>query len=219
MNPDGSWHTKLLLVIEAKLNPAVLLTRTNGKGRGNARWEVTSKGEQNAYETEHDQRLGIGRAKMHNREMLGTFLRQLLKNGDLQSVFYLGEIVLGVLFLIGVWFFRPKSPESNFRVREADLKNSRPKISAAETHTLAEARIQKTTPLQLVGIRIDGEPHEILGIASGATTQEIQKAYRDLMKQYHPDRVGRPGTREWTDAQKIAEAINQAKDHMLKKRG
>lgn len=60
--------------------------------------------------------------------------------------------------------------------------------------------------------------HEILGISPSASVEEVQKAYRELMKRYHPDKVGRPGTREWSDAQKIAEAINHARDTMLKSR-
>lgn len=30
-------------------------------------------------------------------------------------------------------------------------------------------------------------PYEVLGIKQGATPAEIKKAYRDLVKQYHPD--------------------------------
>jgi DnaJ-domain-containing protein 1 len=50
---------------------------------------------------------------------------------------------------------------------------------------------------------------------SHAIEVQIQSAYRELMKRYHPDRVGRPGTREWQDAQGIAEAINRAKRDLL----
>lgn len=37
------------------------------------------------------------------------------------------------------------------------------------------------------------------------------------MKRYHPDHVGRLGTREWKDAQKFAEALIRAKEAMTKK--
>lgn len=33
------------------------------------------------------------------------------------------------------------------------------------------------------------DPYAVLGIASGATPDEITRAYRDQMKRYHPDRV------------------------------
>jgi DnaJ-class molecular chaperone len=84
---------------------------------------------------------------------------------------------------------------------------------------LGQATVKKVqAPLQLAGIRIDGLPHEILGVSARATEVEVQSAYRELMKLYHPDKVGRPGTREWNDAQKIAEALNSARKKMLVKK-
>jgi DnaJ-class molecular chaperone len=74
---------------------------------------------------------------------------------------------------------------------------------------------KRQSPLQLSGIRIDGAPHEILGVQAKASEAEVQSAYRELMKLYHPDKVGRPGTREWNDAQKIAEALNTARKSMI----
>lgn len=132
--------------------------------------------------------------------------------------FYLIQMAIGALFLVLGWiFFRPKEPKSGFRVREADLR--RPGAQNPDrSQALAQARLKRSEPLRLPGIRIDGAPHEILGISAQATPEEIQRAYRDLMKRYHPDVVGRPGTREWQEAQKIAEAINQAKAALLKKR-
>lgn len=43
-------------------------------------------------------------------------------------------------------------------------------------------------------------PHETLGIAPGATREEIHAAYREAVKQYHPDRVAHLGK----DLQKLA---------------
>jgi DnaJ-domain-containing protein 1 len=127
--------------------------------------------------------------------------------------FYLFQIALGAGFLILLaWLRTPKQPESRFRVREADRKSSQP----AQDGGLADAKMKRAEPLRLGGIRIDAPPHEILGIRPGASAAQIQKAWRELMKRYHPDRIGRPGTREWQDAQKIAEAINHAKDELLK---
>ena len=153
--------------------------------------------------------------------MIVALLKRLHQEGNLQSFFYMGEFALGAIFVTVVWFLRPQSPETHFRVRESDLKKSDPKglkKNQPGLQTLAEARIQKKEILRLNGIRIDGLPHEILGVSSQASPQEIQQAYRNLMKQYHPDRIGTQGSREWNDAQKIAEAINHAKDVMLKKR-
>jgi DnaJ-domain-containing protein 1 len=33
------------------------------------------------------------------------------------------------------------------------------------------------------------DPHAVLGVQRGATAEDITRAYRDQMKQYHPDRV------------------------------
>lgn len=136
----------------------------------------------------------------------------------IRQAFMAGQVLLGALVLFVVFRIFGGSGESAFRSREADKPR---KSSATAPHRiagpdpLAEAKIQKRKPLQLEGIRVDGAPHEILGVASDAAPAQIQKAYRELMKRYHPDRVGRPGSREWTDAQKIAEAINAAKEALL----
>lgn len=145
---------------------------------------------------------------------------------NLKAVFYRGEIILGILILGVVWFLRPKGPKSQFRVRESD----QPFRQSATPNGLADAKIkshreqghsgresQLHAPLRLEGIRIDGSPYQILGVSPQASNSEVQKAYRELMKHYHPDRVGRPGSPEWKEAQKIAEAINRAKAEILKK--
>lgn len=121
--------------------------------------------------------------------------------------------IAGILWLM----LRPKRPESLFQVREADLKKPGGTRDRTGKDELAHAKLKRHEPLRLGGIRIDGPPHEVLGVKVGATPEEIQKSYRDLMKRYHPDLVGRPGSREWNDAQRIAEALNRAKETLLKR--
>ena len=138
---------------------------------------------------------------------------------QIRHFFYLGQILLGAAFLgVGWLFIRPKESESGFKLREADRKPvpGEPTKTVIAPDALANARIQKAVPLSLPGIRIVGSPHEVLGISPGASKDQVQRAYRELMKRYHPDKIGRPGSREWKDAQKIAEALNLAKEKMLK---
>lgn len=137
------------------------------------------------------------------------------------KVFFIGlqALVFGGVIVFFLKRFSGKQ-ESFFKVREADRPQSPSQKRSGELG-LADAKIlprkssQTSRPLLLSGIRIDCPPHEILGISEHATLEEIQGAYRELMKQYHPDRVGRPGSREWQDAQKIAEAINRARKELL----
>lgn len=138
-------------------------------------------------------------------------------------ILYFGELAFVVALVILCIWFANREPESGFRVRESDLKKPGRRSDAPKKLTsdsLAEAKLKpKAKPLQLAGISLQGEPHEILGVRADATEAQIQKAYRELMKRYHPDIVGRPGSREWEDAQKIAEAINRAKSDLLASRG
>ncbi len=149
----------------------------------------------------------------------------------IQKYFYLSQIGLGFLGITAAWLmFRPKTGSSQFKTREADLKKSKPSGPDSGLR-LEDARLeikgfeeerrrkekQKAT-LSLPGVRTDGTPHEVLGIAPGATEQEILKAYRDLMKRYHPDKVAPAGTPAWKDAQAIAESLNRAKDALIQKK-
>jgi DnaJ-domain-containing protein 1 len=138
---------------------------------------------------------------------------------ETKDYFYLGQILLGGVFLLGAWYFvRGKAPESNFKVREAD-RPPRPKAGKPNGQDdLANARLASFERVLLPGIRLDGAPHELLGISPDASEWEIQQAYRELMKRFHPDKVGPIGSQQWKDAQGIAEKINWAKREMLARR-
>ncbi|HLE01474.1 MAG TPA: J domain-containing protein [Bdellovibrionota bacterium] len=131
------------------------------------------------------------------------------------------EIALVAMIVGIVWILRrPREAESSFKFREADRLKPAQERSSKTPDLLAHAQMKRPPrPLRLEGIRIDGKPHEVLGVAATASPAEIQRAYRDLMKRYHPDRIGAPGSREWHDSQKIAEAINHAKEVLLKNKG
>jgi hypothetical protein len=132
-------------------------------------------------------------------------IKKLQEQGDLKSFFYLGEFLFFLVFVLVFWVLRPKAPESQFRNRESDPNSN---LDSKKNH-LSLFTVEK--------LRANRMPHEILGIREGSSAEEIKKAYRSLMKRYHPDKVGSPGTQKWVESQKIAEAINHAKDEMLKR--
>jgi len=150
---------------------------------------------------------------------MAAIVKGIFRNLDpeqLKNVFLIAQVLFGALIVFTFWSLGRNKSESVFKVRESDTKKPRPPGSKAlPGQDLGAAKMKMPETFRLSGIRIDGAPHEVLGIPARATEPEIQSAYRELMKQYHPDRVGRPGTREWNDAQKIAEAINNARKKML----
>lgn len=135
--------------------------------------------------------------------------KKVLTPKNLELFFHWGQVIL-LLFCIWIfWWYGFQGKKSSFRFREADRFSNKKK-------GLFFHRTRIVQPHQLAGISLTGAPHEVLGIRENATEIEIQRVYRELMKQYHPDRVGRPGSREWKEAQKIAEVINWARQEMLK---
>jgi hypothetical protein len=162
------------------------------------------------------------------KETMAGIVKNILGHLDpeqLKNLFYIGQVAFGAVVVFAVWYLNRNKSESVFKVREADIKKpAQPGAKGAipgqnkgpgQVHDLASARIQRQEVLSLSGIRIDAAPHEILGVPARASEDQIQVAYRELIKRYHPDRVGRPGSREWNDAQKIADAIINARKKML----
>lgn len=121
--------------------------------------------------------------------------------------FGLLQIGISAFFIVfWLWSRSKEASKSGFKVREADrdLKFSRGDPGSGDKTE------RKKAPLRLAGIVKDGAPHEVLGVSALASEAEIKTAYKQRMKQYHPDRIGAESTQ-------IAEAINRARNEMLEK--
>ena len=59
-------------------------------------------------------------------------------------------------------------------------------------------------------------PHEVLGVSSNATQDEIKKAYRHLAAQYHPDKVSHLGEEFRALAEKRFKEIQEAYQKLSK---
>lgn len=146
----------------------------------------------------------------HDKDETMNAIRELL-----QEHFALLQIGISAFFIL-MWL-RSRANEaskSGFRVREAD-RNLQFRRESPELAAKTKSSESKKRPLRLTGIVIEGAPHEVLGVSALASESEIQKAYKQKMKQYHPDLMGPPGSREWLETTKIAEAINRARIEML----
>jgi DnaJ like chaperone protein len=61
--------------------------------------------------------------------------------------------------------------------------------------------------------------HEVLNVSSGADTQEIRRAYKSLMSQYHPDKVASLGPELKDLCERKTKEINSAYDRAMAERG
>ena len=60
-------------------------------------------------------------------------------------------------------------------------------------------------------------PYEVLGVSENATDEEIKKAYKELVKKYHPDKYHNNPLADLAE-EKLQE-INEAYDMLMKGRG
>ena len=117
-------------------------------------------------------------------------------------------LVVSGLFLLGLYWMNRRQSVSRFKVREADRLKQKP-------HTQKPPHAPKKPPLRLEGFSEQKTPHQILGVKPDATKKQIQKAYRELMKRYHPDRFSHLSPKDQERMKDIAAKINEAKDALI----
>ena len=63
------------------------------------------------------------------------------------------------------------------------------------------------------------DPYVLLGVAPGASDEQLEQAYRRLMSEYHPDRVANAAKEIRDIADRRTREINQAYDLIRRQRG
>ncbi len=126
-------------------------------------------------------------------------------------------IFIALLVLVALRFSKNRDAESGFKSGgNPDSKRNRLRRPSPALQPDPETAASKQRArLLLQGVVLTGLPHQILGVREDASEFEIRKAHRDLIKRFHPDKVGQEGSREWYEAQRASEAINGARDAML----
>ena len=89
--------------------------------------------------------------------------------------------------------------------------------SSASQHCETVTPSKKADSTQEIKRRIRGAktPEEVLGVTSQATPIEIKRAYRALVKRFHPDRMVQRGGRVYAESQEMTVMINRAKADLL----
>ena len=102
-------------------------------------------------------------------------------------------------------FFRGGPSYSNYRdnSHQKGYTDSDPEKEASRQQEKSEARPK--------------DPYQVLGVDRNATREEIQSAYREKVKQYHPDRVSQLGEELQEMANRKFVEIKDAYDTLMKR--
>lgn len=119
----------------------------------------------------------------------------------------LAVVVLGLL--AGYWFVssslgKPKSPPGDARAAEPppyEPTGDRPSPDAEEPQAEAESPHRHVAPRAW---------HDVLGVRASATRDEVSRAYKSKISQYHPDKVAQMGPEIREVAELKSKEINDA---------
>jgi len=118
--------------------------------------------------------------------------------------------ILGIVSMIGTCFLVYKTEQHD---RLIDSFSTKRKAPATASSTSGDAQNVVVVTPQVV------DPYAILGVDRRASFEEIRKAYRERMKEYHPDKVAGLGHELRTLAEQKTKAINIAFDELKKLHG
>lgn len=135
-------------------------------------------------------------------------------------------IAIAVCLFVGYWVVskvlsksnpaktKPSGPESGSDFRRDQHEDQATNEQASENQGQDQRR--RAEP--------EGQnefPHwaEVLGTKSNASRDEIRKAYRQRMSEYHPDKVAQLGKELREVAERKSKEINAAYDFIMKQKG
>ncbi len=126
--------------------------------------------------------------------------RQIGRNMDYSSKLQLLHYLFGIALADG----RADTSEINLIDRIATLMG----IQAGDLNSIKAMFVKDTE-----------SAYKILGINSNATDDEVKKAYRDMAKKYHPDKVSHLGDEVKKAAEEKFRKVNEAYETIKKERG
>ena len=122
----------------------------------------------------------------------------------------LGKALFGLpLMALGALgaFAAPK-PRRRSRISEGQ-RHGRPSGRRHNVEFDEDPRAGEVGPDLRSGVMTEQQAYQVLGLQAGATTEEIARAHRALMKKLHPDQGG---------ATELAARVNAARDVLAKRR-